>query len=522
MKSRQSDDVAQRGRPCDDNVMQAQFSALMVLAGCVVFGASSAAAPVAHEYIPPDPLRDAAVLRTLPGISSKTSDAPPGDLVYGGAASSGTFTIDADTRRPSAQQYDDPFTPTIAPFKRLRAFDALAADGSLHVASSAQRRLTVGGVATSSEDSFYAEFDADVQPQKPVAIPSPGPGARVLRLMTIPATDASISEDSAENWQLRARFAGRISVRMEIAVPRASFSNAVPAIEIVQLSGAAPPLPVGWADARSRLLGALPVPAHSDLRSMLGVLVPHFRGFTPTAQPLSSSTNLFWELLQSRAGVCRHRAYAFVVSSLLLGIPARLVTNEAHAWAEVFDGSLWRRIDLGGAVGELHVAQDERPEHRPPVDALAWPNGEEQGEAAVAIVRAAREREAQRAATESPPGAAGAEGDGADLHGGAILGNPDAPRSVVLAGAADVVDRGERFSVEGNVSYGGGPCAGVRVDTRLQPAAGGAPIVIGRYATDASGNFRGTAMVPPDASPGSYELTWFTPGAGDCPPGLGN
>ena len=43
------------------------------------------------------------------------------------------------------------------------------------------------------------------------------------------------------------------------------------------------------------------------------------------------------DLALSQKGVCRHRAFAFLVTALGLGIPARMVINEAHAWVEVLD-----------------------------------------------------------------------------------------------------------------------------------------------------------------------------------------
>ena len=52
-------------------------------------------------------------------------------------------------------------------------------------------------------------------------------------------------------------------------------------------------------------------------------------------------------------GVCRHRAFAFLVTALGLGIPARMVANEAHAWVEVRGETGWQRIDLGGAAAAI-------------------------------------------------------------------------------------------------------------------------------------------------------------------------
>ena len=55
-------------------------------------------------------------------------------------------------------------------------------------------------------------------------------------------------------------------------------------------------------------------------------------------------------------GACRHRSFGFFVTALALGAPTRYVSNEAHAFVEVyvpednetFSASHWKRINLGG------------------------------------------------------------------------------------------------------------------------------------------------------------------------------
>src|SRR5690606_18735639 len=90
---------------------------------------------------------------------------------------------------------------------------------------------------------------------------------------------------------------------------------------------------------------------------------------------------LYLYLSLERQGVCRHRAYAFMVTALALGIPTRLVHNEAHAWVEVFGGSHYHRIDLGGAATRVHDFRRDPavPEHLGPQDAFSWPAGANPG-----------------------------------------------------------------------------------------------------------------------------------------------
>jgi hypothetical protein len=65
-------------------------------------------------------------------------------------------------------------------------------------------------------------------------------------------------------------------------------------------------------------------------------------------------------------GVCRHRAYAFVITALAMGIPARLVANEIHAFVEVqFPSQNWKLIDLGGYPSDVEKQNQSRPPTRP-------------------------------------------------------------------------------------------------------------------------------------------------------------
>jgi len=91
------------------------------------------------------------------------------------------------------------------------------------------------------------------------------------------------------------------------------------------------------------------MPAERFMWQVLAKLVRWFRGFEPGPLPpgrFTDDPHLATAL--SRRGVCRHRALAFVITSQAVGLPARYVTNEAHAFAEVWiPGRGWRRSSCG-------------------------------------------------------------------------------------------------------------------------------------------------------------------------------
>lgn len=134
---------------------------LSILLGAIFILSSASNAfanpPVEHELIQPDPRDDLALKVLLDGDLPAALDtrsgvlhapdprAPtaPNDPAFGtgqGPVQSdpdAKFTPDRDTRRPDVSPSDDPFTPSIAPFERLAAYDAIHADYTLAVESPA-------------------------------------------------------------------------------------------------------------------------------------------------------------------------------------------------------------------------------------------------------------------------------------------------------------------------------------------------------------------------------------------------
>jgi transglutaminase-like putative cysteine protease len=536
-------------------------SLAMVLGGGRPAGAGGA--PVVHEPIPPDPEEDLALRVSLDGDLPAAIHTPGGavgapdplrppsrnDAAYGIGSAQPSFSPDRDTRRPDIHAYDDPFTPSTAPFKRLEAFDAVRADYSLGVRDPHLVPIDTfvnAAPPTPDEDAFYANLVVDVPPEGSVRIPSVGPGARVVRArLGVGATELPfrVLRDGAGNWFLqetalveRPRPGGpsavptRARLVMELAMPRAAFADAI--------------VDVGWAD----LPVVFPLPDNvardaAVVRTTIGVsramrprqtiakLVDYFRAFADSDEAPSGKGSIYLDLALSKKGVCRHRAYAFLITAQSLGIPTRLVQNEAHAWVEVNDSALWRRIDLGGAG---HLAEDVAealPHHAiyaMPPDAFPWPRGAERGDEMVS-----------RADGPGGPGGAGSSGPGTQPSGSARSaasppGGPlasanrrtdgptdDDPRpasTIALTVGDAVVHRGVPLHVRGEVRANDEPCAHVPVDIALLVAGANrriAPVTLATLATGDDGKFEGT-VVPSGVPLGDYEVVAETPGDARC------
>ena len=362
---------------------------------------ATADGPILHEFIPPDPHEDLLLEATtvggrLPAAIETPSGAVPApetrrapadtEVAYGGAStptsSDASYRIDRLTTQPDSVSYHDPFLPSIAPFKRLYAYDTVDASLRLQVADSTLTRITTRGEPKLGEDQFYGDLVVDLVPNVPVRIPTVGPGARVLAATINPPLPYELVRDGADNWFIRSSSRRRVRLTLQLAIDRRVFGAPYTHVTYATLAAHVPALPPIAAESGRRVLASLGISRAMRPPEAVQALVAHFRSFTPSADlpEASLGTGLYEELSLSQKGVCRHRAYAFVITALTLGIPARMVRNEAHAWVEVYDAEVWHRIDLGGAAGAMNISRaEEASQYRLPPDPYDWPEGSQSG-----------------------------------------------------------------------------------------------------------------------------------------------
>jgi hypothetical protein len=498
---------------------------------------------VLHEFVAPDPGEDVsfaattlegdlpAAVQTPSGIATAPDPRkPPGaDHVYSGGTTDdspdSTYEPDRDTRRPNVENYDDPFSPATAPFKRLRAYDWVDPDYSLRVRDKTLKVMSVGGSASQADEPFYGDLSVDLLPDQPVRIPTVGPGARVLRFHANPEVPVEVLRDGADNWFVRGSTRVRVRLVLEIAIARASFGSDFADVDWSALTlGQA--LPHLHDEAFQQVAQAVGISRGQRPREVVRKMVAYFRAFAPSDDPPSDKKDIYLDLALSKKGVCRHRAFAFLVTALEIGIPTRMVVNEAHAWVEVFDGSLWHRIDLGGAAANLdHEPDASKPSYKPPPDPYAWPESRDSGQD-LADRNRDRSQQNGNGSSGSGGGSAGGDAGAPQLAPTSAIdplsepSDPRAPRSEVTVAAIDSdVRRGYPFHVQGAVATSGAPCSHLRVDVVLTSPQLQQGIVVGSLSTDEQGRFDGAVVIPRDFSLGDYNLVVATGGDNRCAPG---
>ena len=515
--------------------------------------AASVRGAILHEPIPPDAREDLAMHVALDGDLPAAIETPAGvvaapdpraptssqDSTYGSTADRSAFTPDRDTKRPEVTTYDEPFTPSTAPFKHLESYDAVHESYQLYVRDTRLVPLANGAPPGPDEEAFYGDMVVDVGPDRRPRIPSVGSAARIVRArLGVGSEDFAfhVVRDGADNWYLQTtglRAPARARLVMELAIPRAAFGGPMADPSWSELT-LVPPLPDNVAREAAEVRSIIGVSRSMRPREAVTKMVQYFRGFAESDDPPPSRGSVYLDLALSKKGVCRHRAFAFLVTALSLGLPTRMVLNEAHAWVEVHDGTLWKRIDLGGAGHMTNPASNALPErevYHPPPDGFSWPQSAERGDDMVADARA-------RASSNggAPPGASGSSSSSSPppppssalpppsregkTEGSTDGEHDDRPASVV---AVSVVDgdghRGQPLALRGSVQAEGEACAHVAVEVWLRDAKSQKAVLLGALATADDGTFAGSIVVPGATPLGDYDVTARTLGNDHCGPG---
>lgn len=284
--------------------------------------------------------------------------------------------MDDQTRSPpgTTLRYREVFTPSVAPFKRTHAYDAVDDLGRLVLRDPSLRPVLVGELPPAWSQEPQARFTGDVMIEfaahAPTIVPSVAGEQAIVSFRTEPEVPLAFFQDSAGNLYARAPEPRTVRLVYVLAAPQHAF--AVPGARLPSMSpggtsfhGVAPRpvVPSFLEGAVESVLRRVGVQRSDPFPRVLDALVGYFRAFRDDDLADTSDRALYTRLALGGVGACRHRTYAFVLTLHALGVPARYVGNEAHAWAEVaIPGVGWSRIDLGG--WDVNFLDESEPRER--------------------------------------------------------------------------------------------------------------------------------------------------------------
>lgn len=454
-----------------------------------------------------------------------------GEAVEGAAQSVGTSTApDRHTQREGMLYYHAVFDPSVVPFKRNNAKDAVQSDYSLEIAHPRPTQLEiVGNRLDAGRDAFWGSLLVDLAPGRYAPIPSVSPESRILGYETAPAVDLAFFVDGAGNLFVRSEHGGRTRLNVLMDAPRSWFSRPVPpgiltADASAGCPGGRPQVPRAVRDVASTVWRRIGVAPDQPLDEALPRLVAWFRAFRP-GEPPADSGDVYTDLALGQIGVCRHRVHAFVITAQALGIPARYVSNEAHVFAEVWipgPDPGWLRVDLGGGADGLTVFGGEDRRRHVPDEPDPFPTGGdfeetyshqavEGGDGMAGATQVTGLPPRQRLAGRDPGGEAEMEpmADPALPRALRIDPRDRRARTRISLDALDVsVYRGEQLPVAGRVlDSGGAGLAGMQVVFLLvSPVGESEPRKLGGTLSGPGGRFVEEVPIPRDLPTGTWRL----------------
>ncbi len=267
--------------------------------------------------------------------------------------------------------YREVFNPSIVPFKRMSALNAVREDYTLVMNSTARSDLSVGGEPIRGRDLFWGSVMVDLKTGFDVPIPSVAPGMRILSYESTPKASLIFSKDSADNYFVRTEEPGASGTFRVVFLTEASPSYFAPSpprnIQVRDIPNSLiAPMPANVRAAAEQVLSDMRLHDKQSVDHVLNELIYYFRSFDAKSPPPNTG-DIYLDLVKSQAGVCRHRSFAFMITANAIGIPTRYITNEAHAWVEVWlPGAGWMRVDLGGAAATLNVSNaSDKTMYRP-------------------------------------------------------------------------------------------------------------------------------------------------------------
>lgn len=448
---------------------------------------------------------------------------------------------DSNTGPDAPLHYISVFNPDVLPFKRMSALDGVTDAYTLVVGHTALVELPVGGTSDKSRDRFWGSVLVKLVPGAEVPLPSVAPDMRILSYEIKPAVTLHFEKDGTDNFYVRSddpNATGTFRLIFLADADAGYFAPALPSgppLTPKQIAKLAPPaivpiLPPAVRRAAQRTIEKLGLDENYDMKKVFNDLVGYFRGFE--AKPFPPSTgDIYRDLCDSQAGVCRHRAFAFMITANALGIPTRFVENEAHAFVEVwFPHRNWQRIDLGGSALRMDVTGAENKTlHRPRADdPFAKPQAYKQNytqlEGEISGLTPQQIADKRRPLDQAPP--SGSYGNGPNSAGGtgdritpdptlpAVTADPQKATVRLAITTADAsAYRGDVIHVEGTVSASSAALRDHRIDIFVAPAGrnGKDPIQLGSAITDGTGVFRVDLTVPAELKLETYELYISSP-----------
>lgn len=435
---------------------------------------------------------------------------------------------DRNTLHDGQLRYHAVFNPSVVPFKRNVALDSVNASFILVPKDARSHRVPLTRFAGSPDRTlFWGSVLIRASLGEHIPLPSVAPDMEIHGYETVPKRlEATFFKDGADNFSVAVRRKRgrtpfptpdhRVRLRFLVSAPNRYFAHAVsPELHLSDVPPSRRPVvPARVLAVARRMHRRLALDPRAPLATLVDRLVRYFRSFEEGRLAVHLGTT-YEDLTVSQRGVCRHRSYAFVITALALGLPARYVHNEAHAFVEIWvPRAGWVRVDLGGAADELNVRGGKgRAVHRPVEDPFPKPPAYANNYSRLTGNISGLSSRQRRGPVPRSGHGARRRLDGSGFGAGSLSGpgRPQAKATPVLPVVLTVHSTGRRgapLTIRGRVvqAVTRTPLGARPVEVLLQRPGSPDLTVLGETTTRADGSFVLHTTVPLSARVGTYRV----------------
>lgn len=251
------------------------------------------------------------------------------------------------------------FKPPLKNKKRWTVFDSLSADYRQMI-----RPSELYPVATATIPPGWPHYEGKLRVAlrsgQPESIPSVSPRMKVASYYPGPEQGIKLYRDQADNYYLIADRNAVVDFTYHVGgEPQYEDGRLPDDVEFINLAAEqCASLPVTVREKAAMAVETMGLEKKESPAIIVQDLVAYYNSFDANKEIPQDEPDTYLAITLSKAGVCRHRAFSFFITATFLGIPARIVENEIHAFVEVnLSNSGWHRLDLGGGAARVNYSQ---------------------------------------------------------------------------------------------------------------------------------------------------------------------
>ncbi len=247
------------------------------------------------------------------------------------------------------------FDPQLMSLKRYNTLNAVTEDYEMYIADPTLTPFALS--ETEHENVFIGTITLTQLGDDPIAIPSVAPNANILSYSSDPDSTFDFFKDRADNYYVQSSFSyfEEVIFTFTTSADASYFTLDIPEhLTLDDISDEEKYLPPSSVVSKAEIIiDELGLTGENNLNEIVSTLYDYFSSFTAGEIPTEEEEpDLYLAISRSKHGKCDIRSFAFFVTANSIGLPTRMVTNECHAFVEIYiPTNGWTQLDLGGLGG---------------------------------------------------------------------------------------------------------------------------------------------------------------------------